>query len=282
MAARVDGWFRPSAIAPVLAAICVTTAAIAVLVLVGARGWSYYSTPRRVRAYHPAHSLLRPSGAIGEAAGVAGMAMMAVPVIYAVRKRWKRVARVGHMKAWLDVHIFCGTVGPVLVTFHTGLRFNGIVSVAYWSMVAVVLSGFVGRYLYARIPRTIRGAELSCEEIEERAAAMHADLAGAGIPVQALARLEAVPGGVRGALARRRMARTLATMGLPPRRAREVVLVAADRSLLLRRLAQLNRARKLFALWHAYHLPLVYVMFAIAVLHIGLAVYLGYAAFPRG
>ena len=65
------------------------------------------------------------------------------------------------MKTWLEVHIFCGIVGPVLVTFHTSFKFNGIVSVAYWSMVAVVLSGFVGRYLYVRIPRSLRGIELT-------------------------------------------------------------------------------------------------------------------------
>ena len=69
----------------------------------------------------------------------------------------KRLRDAGRMKTWLEVHVFCGIVGPVLVTFHTSFKFNGIVSVAYWSMVAVVLSGFVGRYLYVRIPRSIRG-----------------------------------------------------------------------------------------------------------------------------
>ena len=62
-------------------------------------------------------------------------------------------ANVGSMPLWLEVHIFCGIVGPVLVTFHTSFKFNGIISVAYWSMMAVMLSGFVGRYLYVRIPK---------------------------------------------------------------------------------------------------------------------------------
>jgi hypothetical protein len=234
-----------------------------------------------VRAYHPAHHLLRPSGTIGHLAGLTGVAMMAVPVLYAIRKRWKRVASLGNMKAWLDVHIFCGTVGPVLVTFHTGLKFNGIISVAYWSMVAVMLSGFVGRYFYARIPRTIRGTELSYEEIEARAAALNADLAGVGISPETMARIDAAPAGLRGAGTRRRVTRELAGMGLGPDRAREAVQLGGDRALLLRRLAHLNRMRQLFAMWHVYHMPMVYVMFSIAVLHIGLAVYLGYASFPR-
>jgi hypothetical protein len=40
----------------------------------------------------------------------------------------------------------------------------------------------------------------------------------------------------------------------------------------------LSRTRRLFALWHVFHLPLVYVMFAIALVHIALAVYLGYGS----
>ena len=49
----------------------------------------------------------------------------------------------------------------------------------------------------------------------------------------------------------------------------------AERALLLRRLARLNRTKHLFSMWHVFHQPLVYVMFAIASLHVGIAVYLG-------
>ena len=37
-------------------------------------------------------------------------------------------------------------------------------------MVVVVLSGFVGRYLYVRIPKTLRGVELSAADLEARVA----------------------------------------------------------------------------------------------------------------
>ena len=60
-------------------------------------------------------------------------------------------------------------MGPVLVTLHTAFKFNGIVSIAYWSMVLVVLSGFVGRYLYVRVPKTLRGTELSHSRSSTRA-----------------------------------------------------------------------------------------------------------------
>ena len=148
----------------------VTIAAFSALVLVGLDGWHYYTTPVAVRGYEPAHRLLRPAGRVGHLFGVGGFLMMLVPVAYSVRKKVHRFRNSGSMKTWLDVHVFCGIVGPVLVTFHTSFRFNGIVSVAYWSMVAVVLSGFVGRYLFVRIPRSLRGLELTQADLDATSA----------------------------------------------------------------------------------------------------------------
>ena len=107
-------------------------------------------------------------GTGGLAFGIAGSALMLVMQAYSVRKKWKRLGRLGKLPHWLEFHIFCGVLGPVLITFHTSFKFNGIVSVAYWSMVLVVASGFVGRYLYVRIPKTIRGTEVTLEEVGER------------------------------------------------------------------------------------------------------------------
>jgi hypothetical protein len=268
---------RP-ALTGVLVLSALTVVAVAAAVLFLANGWGYYTTPLRVRAYHPAHRALRPSGPIGQTLGVVGLAMMTVPVLYAIRKRWARASGLGGMKGWLDVHIFCGTVGPVLVTFHAAMKFNGVISVAYWSMVAVTLSGFVGRYLYVRIPRSIRGTELSYAEIESQAAGMLAGLSPAGAAVGDVSDIR----GRRGPMGRRergRAYRRLVEQGLDADRAAEVVRVTAERAILLRRLGQLSRTRRLFALWHVFHLPLVYVMFGIAIVHVALAVYLGYASF---
>jgi hypothetical protein len=67
--------------------------------------------------------------------------------------------------------------------------------------------------------------------------------------------------------------------GFPADLVREAIVVASARASLLRRLAYLQRTRQLFAMWHVFHLPLVYVMFAIVLVHIGVALYLGYAFF---
>src|SRR5207249_8391634 len=48
---------------------------------------------------------------------------------------------------------------------------------AFWSMLMVTLSGFVGRYLYAQIPRNLNAAVLSMKERQEREAALRKELA---------------------------------------------------------------------------------------------------------
>jgi hypothetical protein len=279
-AAAARGWPLSGA----LVASAVTVAIVGVGVLWGAGGWRYYSTPLGVRAYAPHHGVLRPSGAIGHSLGIAGLLMMLVPVAYTARKKWRRLSRAGSMKTWLDVHIYCGIVGPVLVTFHSALKFNGVVSVAYWSMMAVMLSGFVGRYLYVRMPRSIRGVELTYEEIAARAATLESALADLGLPAALVARLQAAGNASSDTPLRRRfrlrtLQRKMSDVGVDPSVAREAVELAGSRASLVRRLAYLRRTRQLFALWHVFHQPFVYVMFAVVLVHIGVALYLGYAFF---
>jgi hypothetical protein len=266
-----------------------TIGALAVWVLADLGGWSYYTTPLRVRGYTAPHRALRPSGAVAHPLGVAGLAMMLVPIAYAGRKRWAWLARAGSMRGWLEVHIFCGIVGPVLITFHTSFKFNGIISVAYWSMVAVMLSGFVGRYLFVRIPKSIRGVELTHDEIRERADVLKRALDASTLDQGLIAlvrdverELEPVavgavfgPATVRVRL--RRTRRELRRAGVERGLAADVTAAIGERLLLLRKLSRLNRTKRLFSMWHVFHQPLVYVMFAIAALHVGVAIYLGYS-----
>jgi hypothetical protein len=264
--------------------------AVTLWVLVGLDGWAYYTTPLAVRGYSPTHRLLRPSGPVGQTLGVAGAALMLVPFFYMAYKRLHRARSGANLKRLLEVHIFCGIVGPVLITFHTAFKFNGLVSAAYWSMVLVALSGFVGRYLYVRIPRTQRGVELSQAELDERTAGLRDELqwsAGADV-LAALDRLEAdIAGrslwfsGVGDRALRLAVAELVGTL---ERRSGEAVSAAISAALgerlrLQHRRSALAATRRLFDLWHVFHLPLVWVMFAIVSLHVGVSLYLGYVPF---
>ena len=260
----------------------------------GGRG--YYATPLGVRAYAPEHRLLRPSGPFGQTFGLIGTVLILVPFAYMARKRIKGLRTTGTLRGWLEVHLFCGIVGPVLVTFHTSFKFNGIISAAYWSMVTVMLSGFVGRYLYVRIPRSIRGNELTRADMDIRAAELHDEIVrsvddqGIQQQVDAFER-EIAPVDARlsffdlafGEFGLRRRVRAfdrqLAASAVPRHLREDIGRLAAERSLVLRRGAYLQRTKKLFELWHVFHLPLVYLLLVIAAAHIALALYLGYVPF---
>jgi hypothetical protein len=274
----------------------IVSVVIAVWILIPLGGAEYYTTPLAVRGYSSMHRLLRPSGPVGQTLGVIGGLLMLMPFVYMLRKRIPGLRSVGTLKTWLEIHLFCGIFGPVLVTFHTSFKFNGIVSAAYWSMVTVVLSGFAGRYLYVRIPRSIRGAELPRTDLDARAAALRDDLARtvagdvfdrlqtferAVVPHSSadLSFIDLLFGEI--ALGRRVRAldRELRRSGLTEDLRSQVAGLAVERAVLLRRIAYLHRTKRLFELWHVFHLPLVYLQLVIVVAHVAVTVYLGYVPF---
>lgn len=270
--------------------------ALSAWVLVGLDGRDYYATPLAVRGYHTAHASLRPSGMAGQTFGMVGMLLMLVPFFYMLAKRVPKLRAGANLKMWLEIHIFCGITGPVLVTYHTAFKFNGLVSVAYWSMVLVALSGFVGRYLYMRIPRTIRGVEVSETEIAAKLEEFRDHLQWV-TPPAVMEWMDAFEHRLletmcsRGALRRlihgswwlERQLTTcrdeLVAHDIAPETARHVTDLLGERAVLGAKVDQLHRTKRLFDAWHVFHLPLVYVMLVIVSLHVALVLYLGYVPF---
>ncbi len=96
----------------------------------------------------------------GHGLGILGFILMLMTeTLYSLRKR-SRSARWGRMSDWLQFHIFTGLVGPYMVLLHTSWKFNGIAGVTTLFTIVIVVSGFVGRYIYTRIPRTSDGLEI--------------------------------------------------------------------------------------------------------------------------
>ena len=139
-----------------------------VIVWVVVYGADYYRLPPSGRVFHPKHPDLRPSGRIGLRLGISGLASFLCIYLYAARKRVKRMNKLGKTRNWLDFHIVLGIAAPIFITLHSSFKMNGIAGIAYWIMIAVMLSGIVGRYLYAQIPRSINAAELSMQEMQAR------------------------------------------------------------------------------------------------------------------
>lgn len=152
----------------------ITLAATAYLFWVG---WDFYSLPLEERFYHPRYDWYKASGILGHGLGIIGTAMILFGVVmYITAKKYGYLDRYIRLKYLLEFHIFLCTLGPILVLFHTTFKFGGIVSIAFWSMVVVVLSGVVGRYLYLQIPKSVSGRTKTLQEIESDSSASEAGL----------------------------------------------------------------------------------------------------------
>lgn len=288
---------KPRGLLDVVVLAVLSGVLVALWLLYAHDGWAYYSTPLNIRGYAAPHRVLRPSGTVGHLLGVGGTLLLFATLAYLARRRVKRLARAGPVAGWLEIHIFCGVFGPILVTFHTSFKFNGVVSVAFWSMVLVVASGFVGRYLYVRIPKSIRGEELSRDDLEQRAAEVKRQLDTSMLSPRLRTTIEeeeqrllslaaskrtlfarmrdAVSARHRAANLRRQIRASVSNRRL----LHDALELAQERALLLRRMARLEKTRRLFQLWHVFHRPLVWLMFFVFFIHLGVAVYFGYVPF---
>lgn len=87
--------------------------------------------------------------------GILGSACMVFAALLAVRRRLPTV-RVGSAKFWLRGHLWLGTLGFVLILFHSGFRWGGLLENLMWvSFVLVVVTGFFGVILQQIIPRLL-------------------------------------------------------------------------------------------------------------------------------
>lgn len=96
----------------------------------------------------------------GHSIGIVGFILMLMTeTFYSLRKR-SRSVKWGRMSTWLQLHIFTGLVGSFMVLLHTSWKFRGLAGVTTLLTVIIVVSGFIGRYIFTRIPRTMDGLEI--------------------------------------------------------------------------------------------------------------------------
>lgn len=227
----------------------------------------------------------------GHSIGILGfLLMLMTEILYSQRKRSRR-ARWGKMSAWLQFHIFTGIVGPYLVFLHTSFKFNGLAGVVLFFTGVVVLSGFIGRYIYTALPRSADGVVMERDDLRALIEETEKEIdrwAEAHPEAQLLlrAQLDSLTGErgsdtvvifLRGLmewnarLAWRRLARQLES-------APQEQLARLERSLRRRRMLQrqvnvLATARRLLGMWHTVHVPLGVVLFTTALIHILAAIY---------
>lgn len=258
------------------------------------QGYSYYSLSIDQRFFHSEHQSLKPSGQIGHGLGILGSFMMLFGVAtYMLRKRVRRFSRLGILKYWLEFHIFLCTLGPIFILYHTSFKFGGLVAVSFWSMVAVVLSGVVGRYIYIQIPRTIEGREMNLNEINQIKDELRQKLVtGSAMNENTLEEiLQAVkmrPDRSGGNMLnrtidkfkfeleiKRKVKQILRHHQVTGKSYSEVVGLITEEIKLNRKIDRLISMQNLFKYWHIAHLPFALLMLIIMLIHVGVSIAFG-------
>jgi len=244
-------------------------------------GYSYYHTPLEERFYQPHHNWFKPSGLYGQGLGIIGTLMILFGVsIYIARKRYNFMVKYLRLKYLLEFHIFLCVLGPILILFHTTFKFGGIVSVAFWSMTAVVLSGVVGRYIYIQIPRTIEGRELSLGEVKD----MKTDLTYVLNDKFKLDKelIEMIISLTTNQEASNKkvnvwnLRKALRAHKVPKSERGTIIKMVKKEKALAGKIARLQTMQKMLKYWHVIHLPFALIMLIIVVIHVVVTVSLGY------
>ncbi len=253
---------------------------IAVTVYFFQWGWDFYQTPLEERFYHPAYKKLGASGSWGHGMGIVGTLIIAFGVWgYIYAKKTLRFEKYVRLKYLLEFHIFLCTLGPILILFHTTFKFGGIVSIGFWSMVLVVLSGIVGRYIYIQIPRTLSGRALSFEEIEGQLSVSINEIReilsanGATSPLlgsdfKDLNQGDAVFWSALGS--------QIQAADIGKKRKTQAMKVLRKMKIMRARMRRLEQMQKWFSYWHIFHKPFAIIMLVIVIVHVAVTLAMGY------
>lgn len=230
----------------------------------------------------------------GHTLGILGAGLMVMTeTLYSLRKRWPRF-RYGQVRHWLSFHIFTGIVGPFLVLMHTGLEFRGLAGLTMFLTVLVVGSGFLGRYIYTAVPRTLAGVEVDRRTLEGDLQRQRDELlawsAGKSARVQTLIQQEAGTMALAQELTplavltgrwqewRERQRIRAALRGLDREeqtRAKEIERLLNQQQRLMRQIRSLQTVRRLMGWWHAAHVPMGLTLFTAMFIHIFATIYYG-------
>ena len=238
---------------------------------------------------------------IGYWIGVAGGVMMLLLFSYPLRKHFNFSRNWGRIKWWFVLHMVLGIGGPLLILVHSTFQVGSLnAAVALYSMVAVALSGVMGRFIYARVNRGLHGEKASLRDLQTRAGLEEADArsrlafapevenrlmafeqrelkARVGwftytrqvfwLPLQQWLTYRRCLTDLRRILAQMAQQQGWSDSDLRKRRTNSAKLV--DQYLhAVARVAQFTAYARLFSLWHVAHIPVVYLLVISAVVHV--------------
>ena len=130
-------------------------AALGVVILAGLWwvGRNYYWLPPAQRPFSPLHKALKPGGPWGHGIGVVATVVMLSNFLLPLRKHWRRLKGKKSIRHWLTFHVFVGVMSPLVILFHSAFGSNNMIAtLCYGSLICVVGTGLVGRFLFGLVP----------------------------------------------------------------------------------------------------------------------------------
>jgi hypothetical protein len=233
--------------------------------------------------------------------GIVGSLMMLALIAYPLRKRFRIFHGLGRVASYFRIHMIFGILGPTLIVLHSNFKLGSLNSrLALLTMLVVVASGIVGRYLYSQVHRGLYGLRADVREIFDDATILAQQLGNdvdGGAEVQAAladfnARLSQRPTSLLGqcwractiyarvATARRRvLGIAQAALTAQARSKGWSRSVKRERMKVFRHhlstyFAATKKAERLalfermFGLWHVLHMPLFVLLALTVVIHI--------------
>jgi hypothetical protein len=231
--------------------------------------------------------------------GISGAVIMLTLIGYPLRKRVRVLHSVGRVANWFRLHMILGILGPLCVVLHTNFKLGSMNSrLALFTMLVVVSSGIVGRYLYAKVHKGLYGKQAELRDVLSDIASLRQSL---GNEVAGLAGIErelslyvpkldarqaslltgffsALTAGSRTRASRRRIlsdVRQSMSAQTRPRSwsQKRAHLKDVDRQLkvyfaAVKKAEKLAFFERLFGMWHHLHFPLFVLLALTVVLHI--------------
>jgi hypothetical protein len=111
--------------------------------------------------------LITAESGLGYALGIIGGSMMLLLLFYPLRKRFNNsTIFIFSTKNWFKLHMVLGVLGPLLILYHSNFSLGSTNSnVALGSMLLMVTSGLIGRYIYGKIHYGLYGKKVQLKEL---------------------------------------------------------------------------------------------------------------------
>lgn len=236
-----------------------------------------------------------PRSDVGFYLGVTGTIMMVIMLTYPLRKRMQFMQGWGALKHWFRLHMILGIVGPTLVLFHSTFHIRSAnAAVALFSMLIVVISGVIGRFVYTKIHYGLYGRQARLEKLQT-AFSSQADATKSRLHFAprvegwlqsfeqqairtdrsfAMSTWHLLAMRLKRAIVEFRCARELRKLLRSEPRpefrggAREAIHLASRYLREVERVAYFSTYERLFSWWHVLHIPLIYLLAASTIFHI--------------